>query len=478
MGNIGKRTLMSTIVWFREDLRLADNPALSAAAERGPVLPVFILNEHTTRVPGAASLWWLHHSLRALADDLSDLSLHNGDPESVLARLARQTGATAIYWNRRYSPWAIAQDTAVKMHLSDIGLEVRSFNAALLNEPWEIATGNDTPYKVFTPYWKAARSRPVAAPLPAPTITPLQYPNDSEKLTDWALTPRDPNWARTWVDHWQPGEAGAHIRLTEFLNTGLRDYGQDRDRPDLPATSRLSPHLHFGEISPRQIHAAVTLHAGLEPMLASDTEKFMSEVGWREFSHHLLYHFPTMVSKNWRPAFDVYPWRDAPKDLLAWQHGQTGYPFVDAGLRELRQTGFMHNRVRMIAASFLVKHLRIHWREGEAWFWNTLVDADAANNAAGWQWVTGSGADSAPYFRVFNPIIQGQKFDPMGAYVRRWCPELAELDTRFIHAPWEASTMELAAAGITLGKTYPNPIVDHSEARAAALEGYRKIKTL
>ena len=469
---------MSTIVWFREDLRLADNPALSAAAELGPLLPVFILTEHGTRSLGGAARWWLHHSLRALNADLCGLSLHHGDPGSILERLARRTGATAIYWNRRYTPEAIAQDTAVKTHLTEIGLEVRSFNAALLNEPWEIATGSDTPYKVFTPYWKAARNRPVADPLPTPTVTLLQRPDDSGTHTDWALTPTAPNWARTWTDHWQPGETGARARLTAFLDEGLGTYSRDRDRPDLPATSRLSPHLHFGEISPRQVHAAANFHAGLEPMLASGTEKFMSEVGWREFSHHLLYHFPTMATENWRPTFDAYPWLDAPQHLDAWQRGQTGYPFVDAGLRELWQTGFMHNRVRMIAASFLVKHLRIHWREGEAWFWDTLVDADAANNAAGWQWVAGSGADAAPYFRIFNPIAQGQRFDPNGAYVRRWCPELAELDTRFIHAPWEASPMELAAAGITLGETYPHPMVNHGEARAAALEGYRGIKAV
>ena len=468
---------MSTIVWFREDLRLADNPALSAAAERGPVLPVFILTNHVTRAPGGASQWWLHHSLRALTEDLGGLSLHRGDPESILARLARQTGATAIYWNRRYTPEAIAQDTAVKRHLTEIGLEVRSFNAGLLNEPWEIATGSDTPYKVFTPYWKAARNRPVADPLPTPTITLLQRPDDSGTHTDWALTPTAPNWARTWTDHWQPGEAGARARLTAFLDEDVETYSRDRDRPDLQTTSRLSPHLHFGEISPRQVHAAVNVHTGLKPMLASSTEKFMSEVGWREFSYHLLYHFPTMATENWRATFDAYPWLDAPQDLDSWERGQTGYPFIDAGLRELWQTGFMHNRVRMIAASFLVKHLRIHWREGEAWFWDTLVDADAANNAAGWQWVAGSGADAAPYFRIFNPITQGKRFDPNGAYVRRWCPELAELDTRFIHAPWEASPMELAAAGITLGETYPHPMVDHGEARAAALGGDRKIKT-
>ena len=468
---------MSTIVWFREDLRLADNPALSAAAKRGPILPIFILTDHGTRSLGGASRWWLHHSLQALRSDLAGLSLHRGDPVSILETLARQTGATAIYWNRRYDPGAVAQDTAVKTRLTESGLEVRSFNAALLNEPWEIATGSDTPYKVFTPYWKAARKRPVTDPLPTPTITLLQRPEGNDTRSDWTLNSVATNWKRTWINKWQPGEAGACARLKTFLDEGLKDYGLDRDRPDLSATSRLSPHLHFGEISPRQIYAAVNFHAGLNGMLAFGTEKFLSEVGWREFSHHLLYHFPTMATENWRPAFNSYPWRNAPKDLAAWQRGRTGYPFVDAGLRELWQTGFMHNRARMIAASFLVKHLRIDWREGEAWFWDTLLDADAANNAAGWQWVAGSGADAAPYFRIFNPIVQGQRFDPNGSYVRRWCPELAELDTKFIHAPWEASPMELSAAGITLGKTYPRPIVDHGQARAEALEQYRKIQT-
>ncbi len=469
---------MTTIVWFREDLRLADNPALVAATERGSVLPVFILDDHGARSLGGAARWWLDHSLRALAAELKGLLLHRGDPSSILEGLARDTEATAIFWNRRYGPESIAQDTKVKMHLTESGLEVRTFKGTVLNEPWEIATGSGTPYKVFTPYWKAARIRPVASPLSTPAVTLAQHTYDSETLADWALKPGKPNWAHTWTDHWQPGEAGACARLTAFLDEGLETYNRDRDRPDLSATSRLSPHLHFGEISPRQIHAAVNFHVDQKPALASGSQTFMSELGWREFSHHLLYHFPTLVTENWRPTFDAYPWRVAPKDLATWQSGKTGYPFIDAGLRELWQTGFMHNRVRMVVASFLVKHLRIHWREGESWFWNTLVDADAANNAAGWQWVAGSGADAAPYFRIFNPITQGQKFDPNGAYVRRWCPELAKLDTRFIHAPWKASPIELSAASIILGETYPHPMVDHVEARAAALEAYQTIKTV
>jgi len=302
------------------------------------------------------------------------------------------------------------------------------------------------------------------------------FPLFSEALEDWNLTPHAPNWAAGWSEFWQPGEAGAAEALDTFLDEKLSGYGELRDRPDLDQTSRLSPHLHFGEISPRQIFARATHLMDRQPVRGGDGEKFLSEVGWREYSHHLLYHYPNLPTANWKPAFDAYPWRDSADDLRAWQQGQTGYPMVDAGLRELWTTGTMHNRVRMIAASFLIKHLRIDWREGEAWFWDTLLDADTANNAAGWQWVAGSGADGSPYFRIFNPITQGRKFDPEGDYVRKWCPELAGLPNKLIHAPFEATEIELAAAGIKLGETYPHPIVDHKIARENALAGYEKVK--
>lgn len=467
---------MTAIVWFRKDLRLADNPALSAASAKGPVLPVYILEDDTMRPAGGASKWWLRHSLEALSGSLGGLVLRRGAPEPILKDMARRTGAAAVYWNRRYEPDAIRRDREIKEHLRAAGLEVHSFNGALLNEPWEVATGSGAPFKVFTPFWKAARQRAVADPLPAPALSLAAAPDGSDDLREWALAPAAPDWAAGWTDHWSPGEAGARTRLSAFLKNRLGAYGAERDRSDLPATSRLSPHLHFGEISPRQIHSAVHFQADRDPSQANGAAKFMSEVGWREFSHHLLYHFPQMTTENWRPAFGAYPWREAPDDLARWQRGLTGYPFVDAGLRELWRTGFMHNRVRMIAASFLVKHLRIHWRRGEAWFWDTLVDADAANNAAGWQWVAGSGADAAPYFRIFNPVIQGRKFDPDGAYVRRWCPELAGLNTKWVHAPFEAPPMDLAAAGVRLGDTYPRPMVEHAAARAAALEGYEAVK--
>jgi deoxyribodipyrimidine photo-lyase len=299
---------------------------------------------------------------------------------------------------------------------------------------------------------------------------------DSDRLDDWNLRPVRPDWAKGFGPQWTPGEVGARARLDHFLDHGLMGYGELRNRPDLENVSRLSPHLHWGEISPRQIWAATHAKIAAEPALRRDGEKFLSEIGWREFAYHLLFHFPTLPERNWKPGFDAYPWREDRAQLRAWQRGQTGYPIVDAGLRELWTTGTMHNRVRMVVASFLIKHLRMDWRHGEAWFWDTLLDADAANNAASWQWVAGSGADAAPYFRIFNPISQGQKFDPDGIYVRRWCPELGRLPTAVLHAPFEAAPEILAAAGVVLGQTYPLPIVDHAEARAAALAGYEAVR--
>ncbi len=317
---------------------------------------------------------------------------------------------------------------------------------------------------------------PVAAPAPSPRIELARTVGLGERLDDWGLLPTKPNWAQGFEATWTPGEAGGRDRLAAFLDGGLAGYAALRNRPDLPNVSRLSPHLHWGEISPRQIWAAVQLRIGAAAKLAKDGDKFLSEVGWREFNHHLIYHFPTMQERNWKPAFDAYPWRNDAQQLRAWQRGRTGFPIVDAGMRELWATGYMHNRVRMVVASFLVKHLRIDWREGEAWFWDTLLDADLANNVAGWQWTAGSGADAAPYFRIFNPMEQGRKFDPDGRYVRRWCPELAQLPNDLIHAPFEASPTILAAAGVELGRTYPQPIVAHAEARQAALAGYEAVK--
>jgi deoxyribodipyrimidine photo-lyase len=467
---------MTTILWFRQDLRLRDNPALTAAVARGPVVPVFILDTGQAEWNlGGAARWWLHHSLTALRGRLGALSFFRGDPRVLLPKIARDCGASAVYWNRCYEPQAIARDTDIKACLKQLAIDAQSFNAALLHEPWQVETQSGGPFKVFTPYWRAARTQPFAAPRAAPLAVDALAVSSTEQLDAWRLLPRRPDWAAGWDRLWTPGEEGALDRFETFVDSDLARYGEHRDRPDLQHTSQLSPHLHWGEISPRQIAARLDL-AAESGASRSNADKFMSEIGWREFAHHLLFHFPTLPDDNWRPAFDAYPWRDNPSDLKAWQRGQTGYPFVDAGMRELWQTGFMHNRVRMVAASFLVKHLRIDWRRGEQWFWDTLLDADLANNAAGWQWVAGSGADASPYFRIFNPVLQGEKFDPNGDYIRRWCPELKALSNADIHAPFKVKADVLARAGVTLGKTYPRPIVDHDLARQAAMAGYRFVK--
>jgi deoxyribodipyrimidine photo-lyase len=468
-----------TIVWFRQDLRLADNPALFAA--EGPILPVYILDETPgVRPMGGASLWWLDKSLRALDRGLhergSRLILRRGPAAEVLEGLIEETGAGTVLWNRLYDAASIERDKAIKAALSGKGIEVRSCNAALLNEPWEIANGSGDPYKVFTPYWRAARGRVgdfVLHRAPAALPAPAAWPS-SEDIDNWGLHPTRPDWSKGF-EVFTPGEDGAATALADFLDNAIGHYAEDRDRPDRPGTSRLSPHMHFGEIGPRQIwRAAHDAEARGAP--GRQIEKFLSEVGWREFHHHLLFHNPDLPTHNFRPEWDGFEWRGDDDGFDAWARGRTGFPIVDAGMRELWATGFMHNRVRMIVASFLIKDLLIDWRRGEAWFWDTLVDADIAQNAANWQWVAGSGADAAPYFRIFNPVSQGQKFDPDGAYVRRWVPELARLPAGLIHAPWTASAAELARYGLTLGAGYPRPIVDHAKARERALAAYADLK--
>ncbi len=465
---------MTAIVWFRQDLRLRDNPALSAAAQAGAIIPLYILDDSGRWPPGGAGRWWLHHSLKALQASLGGLVVARGDARTLLPDFVRHSGASAVYWNRCFEPDAIARDTAIKDALQQAGIEAHSFKGNVLHEPWDIATQSGGPFKVYTPFWRASLRRPVARPLPAakPTIDLTGMANgDIDAL---ALLPSRPNWAKGWETLWTPGEKGALSRLDAFVQSDLAGYHRLRDRPDGVHTSMLSPHLHFGEVSARQIWTKLGPHREAATT-RQGADKFLAELGWREFCHHLLYHYPTLPEQNWRTTFDAYPWRDSASDLTAWQRGLTGYPLVDAGMRELWHTGWMHNRVRMIAASFLVKHLRIDWRKGQDWFWDTLVDADLANNAAGWQWVAGSGADAAPYFRIFNPVIQGQKFDPDGRYVRRWCPELAKLPDRLIHSPFDAKADVLAAARIELGRNYPKPIVDHSAARQAALRCYSEM---
>jgi deoxyribodipyrimidine photo-lyase len=477
----------SSLVWFRDDLRLADNPALAAAAAHGPALCLYILDDAPGRRPlGGAARWWLSRSLAALAKGLEAkggaLVLMRGDPAEIIPEIVAAGGLDLVSWNRRYDGAAIALDTALKAKLA-AGIKVESHNASLLNEPWEIATTGGTPMRVFTPYWRAARARgEPAAPKPAPPrIAPLPLPSALKKraltLDALALEPTGPDWAGGLREAWTPGEAGARQALAGFLDGPIRGYGEERNRPGKPATSRLSPHLRFGEISPRQIWHAAQAAAHAQAALHGDVEKFLSEIGWREFSYHLLFHNPDLATANYNRRFDALPWRDDGSALRAWQRGQTGYPIIDAGMRELWTTGWMHNRVRMIVASFLIKHLLIDWRQGEAWFWDTLVDADPASNPASWQWVAGSGADAAPYFRIFNPVTQGEKFDPRGSYVRRWVPEIAELRDDLIHRPWKAQPAELAAADIRLGETYPEPIVDLDFGRRRALDALATLKS-
>ena len=433
------------------------------------------------RAHGGASKWWLDKSLKALAADIEQLggrlTVQAGDGSACLDTIVTETGAAAVYWNRRYGRAEREIDAAIKDRLKARGLEVQSFNAHLLVEPWELKTGSGGYYRVFTPFWKSLRAAyraPAALPRPASLSGPKV---ESLPVGDLGLHPHNPDWSHGFSDIWEPGEAGAHARLHRFLSGPVNTYADKRNLPGLQAsTSGLSPHLRFGEIGPAQIWRAVM--AGIESGALNETHAmvFLSEIAWREFSYVQLFHTPDLATENYNRDFDHMPWSENSTALEAWQKGLTGYPIVDAGMRQLWQTGWMHNRVRMIVASFLTKHLLVHWRAGEGWFWDTLVDADPASNPASWQWTAGSGADAAPYFRVFNPITQGQKFDTDGAYVRRWCPELTTLPDKYLHAPWQAPEEILAKAGIILGQTYPFPIVNHDEGRRRALAAYDLLK--
>ena len=462
------------ILWFRQDLRLADNPALNNAVATGrPILPVYILDQGATAAPaGAASLWWLDKSLRALDATLrtrgSRLILRRGDSEAELRRLIDQTGADAVFLNRRFEPDAFARDADIAHALLADGIACTSWNGTLLARPGSVLNGSGQPYKVFTPFLKALLATSVpSSPVAAPTRIATPAAPTSENLADWGLHPTRPDWSNGF--DWTPGEAGAEAALAVFVAHGLKSYSVGRDIPAEAATSRLSPHLHFGEISPWRAVEAARAAAAAGQVPVSEADKFVAEIGWREFSAHLLHAFPQMTDAAFRPEYDAMPWRDDAAGLEAWKRGRTGYPVVDAGMRELWATGFMHNRVRMIVASFLVKHLLIDWRAGEAWFRDTLVDADLASNVQNWQWVAGSGADASPYFRIFNPIIQGRKFDADGRYVRRWVPEVRKIPDRWLHAPWTAPPEVLRDAGVRLGSVYPRPIVDHDLARQRAL---------
>ncbi len=483
-GKAGSLGAAPALVWFRQDLRLSDNPALAAAAESGgPVIPVFIWapEEEGAWRPGAASQWWLHRSLAALDAELrargSRLIFRRGPTGQALNDLLAESGASRVFWNRRYEPAAVARDADVKSRLGARGIAAKSFNGSLLFEPWTIRSGSGQPFRVFTAFWRACLARPVAPAsqdAPRKLRAPETWPH-SLQLSELSLEP-SVDWAGGLGQSWQPGEAGAKSQLRRFQEV-IQDYPAGRNRPGVAGTSRLSPHLHFGEISPGEVWRAVL--DGMDDRTAKGNaarEAYLRQLGWREFAAHLLYHHPESPERALRPEFAAFPWRTDPEALRAWTQGKTGYPLVDAGMRELWRTGWMHNRVRMVAASFLVKHLLIRWQEGAAWFWDTLVDADLANNTLGWQWVAGCGADAAPYFRIFNPVLQGEKFDPAGDYVRRWVGELSGLPEQWIHQPWNAPAAIREKAGVGLGRTYPHPIIDHDAARERALAAVKSIK--
>ncbi|MDZ4755333.1 MAG: deoxyribodipyrimidine photo-lyase [Phycisphaerae bacterium] len=466
---------MTTIVWFRQDLRVDDHAPLLYAAERGAVVPIFLWSpEDEGAWPvGAAARWWLHHSLTGLAASLqalgSRLIIRSGRAIDVLPALARESGADVIVCARRYEPAARAVEAALA---GAMGAAFVALDASLLHQPEAIRTGGNGPYQVYTPYARNCRmqggpSRPRLAP--AALASPTRWPASSS-ITSLALLPTI-NWTGSMASAWTPGEIGARAALTAFLDGAVGTYAESRDIPAAPGTSRLSPHLHWGEISPRRAWHAVSdaLRRSGDPTTKRGAEKYLAELLWREFAHHVLVHFPHTPAAPLRAEYASFPWRSDLEALRAWQRGRTGYPLVDAGMRELWATGWMHNRVRMVVASFLVKHLLIAWHDGARWFWDTLVDADLANNTLGWQWAAGCGADAAPYFRIFNPVLQGEKFDPTGTYVRRWVPELALLPDRFVHAPWKAPAAVLERAGVRLGVDYPAPIVEHTAARIRAL---------
>ena len=463
----------TALLWFRNDLRLADNPALIAAlATADAILPVYLLEDHL----GAASRWWLHHSLTALAESFAargvKLVLRRGDPAKIIPELAAEIGADTVHAARSYEPAQREADRAVDAGLKNHGIAFHRHLSLSLFPPERIRTKTGTPYGVFTPFSKACLEAGIPRDLhAAPTTIPGISGIPTDKLADWLLLPTKPDWAGGLRANWTPGEAGAQRRLSEFLAGPVQNYAEARDHPGIAGTSRLSPHVHFGEISPRTVwHQAAALGS------SKGVETFLKELLWREFSINLLWQHAELRTQPIRPEFANFPWANDKTALKAWQTGNTGIPIVDAGMRELWQTGWMHNRVRMICASFLTKHLLLPWQEGEKWFWDTLCEADAAANGASWQWVAGCGADAAPYFRIFNPVLQGKKFDADGAYVRKYIPELALLPPQYIHAPWEADTQILTNARVTLGKTYPHPVITLEHGRNRALAAYQRIK--
>ncbi|MCB0718627.1 MAG: deoxyribodipyrimidine photo-lyase [Bacteroidetes bacterium] len=473
----------TSIVWFRRDLRAADNHALHAAVTAGErILPLYILSDDDEQpwAIGAAQRWWVHHSLIALRSALADarltLVVRKGGYASTIADIARACNADVVRFNRRFEPHAVRSDGKVIAALKKEGLDVRIHEGSLLHDPDEFETKSGGPYRVFTPFWKhLQRDLKVPRPLPAPgKAVAAAFDAAVGDIDDLELLPTI-NWTEGIAKTWTPGEKGAAESLAAFADSRVMQYGDRRDLPGEVTTSRMSPYLANGELSPRQIWHRIAGGATLSDA-PKGVEPYLRQLAWREFSYHILHHNPNTPSEPLYEKFEAFPWKRSRSLLEKWQKGQTGYPIVDAGMRELWETGWMHNRVRMVVASFLTKHLLINWRHGAAWFWDTLVDADLANNTMGWQWSAGCGADAQPYFRIFNPILQGRKFDKDGTYVRRWVPELAALPNTRLDAPWDAGDEELADAGVALGDDYPTPVVEHSEARDRALDAYEKVK--
>lgn len=464
------------IHWFRQDLRIADNPALSYSVKKGVVLPIYIFDNKNPGEfeVGSVSRWWLHHSLSSLSQSLNkNLCVYIGDPKKILIDLIEEHNIKAVYWNRCYEPWQIKRDIQIKKVLDAHNTESKSFNGSLLWEPWDILKADGTPYKVFTPYYRNGCLRATIPRVPISKPSKLKYFSDAINKTSinkLSLLPKH-GWYKKLETHWNIGEEAAQSKLKKFSSNNLTNYKKGRDFPSFNSVSRLSPHLHFGEISANQAWYAAKKNEDND-----DLDHFLSELGWREFSHSLLYHFPELPQKNFQTKFNHFPWLEDKEKLERWQKGLTGYPLVDAGMRELWQTGYMHNRIRMIVGSFLVKNLLQHWQHGEKWFWDCLADADLANNSAGWQWVAGCGADAAPYFRVFNPITQGKKFDPSGVYTRKFIPELKRMPDKYLFNPWEAPIHVLDEAGVNLGKDYPKPIIDIKLSRERALQAYQSLK--
>ena len=464
------------ILWFRKDLRLMDNPALVEANLNAEIIPIFILDDTNPEENkmGAASRVWLYHSLKSLNISLQKkINFYSGDPVKIISELINNYNINGVYWNRCYEPWEIRRDKKIKDLLKIKKVKAKSFNGSLIREPWEVLKEDQTPYKVFTALYKKAYLNSDIKVEVINEPTKINYSTkifSSNTLDTLKLLP-NLSWADNIIKHWQVGEKNAHLKMTEFFKKGIDNYKEGRNFPFKKNVSRLSPHIHFGEISPKQLWVKAKSISSNK-----NTEHFVSEICWREFSYYLLYHFPNLPKDNLQKKFNNFPWKDNNYYFDSWKKGKTGYPIIDAGMRELYETGYMHNRVRMIVASFLVKNLLIHWHKGERWFWDCLFDADLANNSASWQWVAGSGADAAPYFRIFNPVTQGVKFDVDGQYTKQYVPELKDMPNKYLFSPWEAPDDVLNKANVGLGGNYPKRIIDIKESREKALYSFSLIK--